>query len=70
MAKTLENSDMDILDTADAAADAAAAAATLAPHLTGVQQQHLAGRSLHRTPALGAGAGVARGWQEGVVKRL
>jgi hypothetical protein len=40
------------------------------PRLTGAQQPHPAGRSLHRPPALGAGAGAARGWREGVVKRL
>jgi hypothetical protein len=40
------------------------------PHWTGAQQPHPAGRSLHWPPALGAGAGAARGGREGVVKRL
>ncbi len=60
------------------AADAAAAAddddADTANPATqpdgGAQQQQQAGRSIHRPPALGAGAGAARGGREGVVKRL
>ncbi len=39
------------------------------PRWTGAQQ-HPAERSIHRHPALGAGAGAARGGREGVVKRL
>jgi hypothetical protein len=40
------------------------------PRRTWAQQPHPAGRSLHWPPALGAGAGAARGGWEGVVKGL
>ncbi len=41
------------------------------PRRTGARQQHLTGRGLLRSPALGARAGAARrGRQEGVVERL
>ncbi len=51
-------------------ADAAKLVPTPPPCQTGAQQPHPAGRSLYLPPALGAEAGLARGWQEGVVKRL
>jgi hypothetical protein len=55
---------------ADAANAAAAADDDTDAANPATQQPHLAGRSLHWPPALGAGAGAARGGREGVVKRL
>ena len=53
-----------------AAAAAADAAATPATPLNGGAEPHPAGKSLLRPPALLPGAGAARGWREGVLKRL
>ena len=62
--------DADAAYASTAAAAGAADAATPATPLDGGAEQHPAGTSLLRPPALRPRAGAARGGREGVVKRL